>query len=119
MSIPIVNEPYKVTYLIEMYLGLRIGEALALRSTDINLHKNLISVNKTLTRDRNNKVIMGKATKTYAGVREVPIPTFIRNEIINQMILAEKNKELFLLYLLYSSFLVSLFTIYHYIIYLI
>lgn len=93
MSIPIVNEPYKVTYLIEMYLGLRIGEALALRSTDINLHKNLISVNKTLTRDRNNKVIMGKATKTYAGVREVPIPTFIRNEIITQMRLAEKNKD--------------------------
>lgn len=93
MSIPIVNEPYKVAYLIEMYLGLRIGEVLALRSNDINLHRNLISVNKTLTRDRNDKVIMGSATKTYAGVREVPIPTFIRNEIINQMRLAERNKD--------------------------
>lgn len=92
-SIPISSEPYKVAYLIEMYLGLRIGEVLALRSTDINLQKNLISVNKTLTRDRNNKVIMGKATKTYAGIREVPIPSFIKNEIISQMRLAEKNKD--------------------------
>lgn len=92
-NIPISSEPYKVAYLIEMYLGLRIGEVLALRSTDINLQKNLISVNKTLTRDRNNKVIMGKATKTYAGIREVPIPSFIKNDIISQMRLAEKNKD--------------------------
>ena len=84
MNVPITEEPYKVAYLIEMYLGLRIGEVLALRNTDINLNKNLISVNKTLTRDRNDKVIMGKATKTYAGIREVPIPSFIRNEIISQ-----------------------------------
>ena len=98
MNVPITEEPYKVAYLIEMYLGLRIGEVLALRNTDINLNKNLISVNKTLTRDRNDKVIMGKATKTYAGIREVPIPSFIRNEIISQMRLAETNrdKQLFL-----------------------
>lgn len=93
INIPIVEEPYKVAYLIEMYLGLRIGEVLALKSTDIDLHRNLIFVNKTLTRDRNDKVIMGKATKTYAGIREVPIPTFIRNEIITQMRLSEKNKD--------------------------
>lgn len=92
-NIPISNEPYKVAYLIELYLGLRIGEVLALRSTDVNLQKNLISVNKTLTRDRNNKVIMGKATKTYAGIREVPIPSFIKNDIISQMRLAENNKD--------------------------
>jgi len=93
INIPIAEEPYQVAYLIEMYLGLRIGEVLALKSTDIDLHRNLIFVNKTLTRDRNDKVIMGKATKTYAGIREVPIPTFIRNEIIMQMRLSEKNKD--------------------------
>lgn len=98
LSVPITDEPYKVAYLIEMYLGLRIGEVLALRNTDINLHKNLISVNKTLSTDKNHKVIMGDSTKTYAGIREVPIPSFIRNEIISQMRLAENNcdKQLFL-----------------------
>lgn len=98
MNVPITDEPYKVAYLIEMYLGLRIGEVLALRNTGINLHKNLISVNKTLSTDKNHKVIMGDSTKTYAGIREVPIPSFIRNEIISQMRLAENNrdKQLFL-----------------------
>lgn len=93
MNIPITDVPYKVAYLIEMYLGLRVGEILALQNTDIDLHRNLISVNKTLTLDKNKKVVMGDTTKTYAGLREVPIPAFIRNEIISQMRLAENNKD--------------------------
>ena len=76
-----------------MYLGLRIGEVLALKNSDINLHKNLVSVDKTLTTDINSKIVMRNATKTYAGIREVPIPLFIRKEIINQMQRAESNKD--------------------------
>ena len=77
MRVPVTDVPFKVAYLIEMYLGLRIGEVLALRNTDINLQKNLITVNKTLTTDKDHKVIMGNTTKTYAGIREVPIPVFM------------------------------------------
>lgn len=97
-SVSITNEPYKVAYLIEMYLGLRVGEALALRSTDINLHKNLISVTKTLSTDKEHKIIMKYLPKTFGGIREVPIPGFIRDEIICQMQIAEENrdKQLFL-----------------------
>lgn len=93
MSVPIIVEPFKVAYLMQMYCGLRIGEALALRSTDINLQKNLVYVTRTLTTDKNKKVIMGNTTKTYAGKREVPIPPFIRNDIITQMQIAENNKD--------------------------
>lgn len=93
MSIPVEIEPYKVAYLIETYLGLRIGETLALSSSDINLKRNTVSVNKTLTTDRNSKIIMKHLPKTYGGIRDIPIPQFIRNEIINQMILAEKHKD--------------------------
>ena len=93
MNTSITNEPYKVIYLIQMYLGLRIGETLALRSTDINLQKNLVSVNKTLTTDKNRKVVMSNSTKTYAGIREVPIPSFIKDEIVNQMIISKSNKD--------------------------
>lgn len=98
MNIPISNLPYKVAYLLQMYLGMRIGEVLALRNTDINLAKNLIKVDKTLSKDKNGKIIMKYLPKTYAGIREVPIPTFIKNEIINQMRLSENNldKQLFL-----------------------
>ena len=93
ISAPITEVPFKVLYLIQMYLGLRIGEALALRSTDINLHRNLITVDKTITTDKESKIIMKYLPKTYAGIREVPIPVFIRNEIINQMRLTENNKD--------------------------
>lgn len=93
MNIPIENEPYKVAYLIQMYLGLRIGEALALKTSDISLDKNLIHISRTLTFDKNHKLIMGEFPKTFAGIRDIPIPRFIREEIINQMRLAENHKE--------------------------
>lgn len=35
---------------------------------------------------------MGDTTKTYAGTRKVPIPEFIKNELVAQMKLAESNK---------------------------
>lgn len=93
MEVPIFEQPYKNVYLMQMYMGLRIGEACALRSTDINLQKNMITINKTLTTDRNNKVIMGKSPKTYAGIREIPIPLHIRASIIEQMEIAKNNKD--------------------------
>ena len=81
-----------------MYMGLRIGEALALRNGDIDLKRNLIDVNKTLTTDKNDKVTMGDTTKTYSGLRQVPIPRFIRNFLIEQMNIATNHmdKQLFL-----------------------
>lgn len=93
LNVPISEEPFKVIYLIQMYLGLRIGEVLALKNSDINLYKNLVSVNKTLTTDINSKIVIRNATKTYAGIREVPIPLFIRKEVLNQMQRAESNKD--------------------------
>ena len=41
---------------------------------------------------------MGDTTKTYAGIREVPIPEFIRDSIIEQMVIAKNNpdKQLFI-----------------------
>ena len=49
MNKTIEEEPYKNLFLLQMYCGLRVGEACALRNTDINLQKNLIKVDKTLT----------------------------------------------------------------------
>ncbi len=57
MNIPLENEPYKVAYLMQMYLGLRIGEALALKTSDINLSRNLIHISRTLTFDKLLKIL--------------------------------------------------------------
>ena len=85
--------PYKNCILLELYMGLRVGEALALQIGDINIQRNIISINKTLTTDIDNQICIGKTTKTYAGQRELPIPDFLRNYIIEQIEIAKNHKE--------------------------
>lgn len=89
----IEEEPYKNVYLIQMYMGLRVGEALAITNMDIDLRHNILKVDKTITLDKYDRRIVGNSTKTYAGIREIPIPEFIRYQIMEQMKLAEKHKE--------------------------
>ena len=87
---------YRNVFLIQMYMGLRVGEALALTTHDIDLKHKQINIHRTLTTDENNAVIMGNKTKTYAGTRIVPIPDFIYPYIVEQMQIAdnqENNKE--------------------------
>ena len=89
----ITDEPYKTAFLIEMYMGLRIGEVLALKKSNVDLMRNLIYVKNTMTRDGNGKRIIGDNPKTKAGIRQVPIPQNIRHEIIEQLKLAEVHKD--------------------------
>lgn len=85
--------PFKNAFLIQMYMGLRIGEVLALRTSDIDLRHNLLRVDKTLTSDKNEKVIIGDSTKTYSGIRDLPIPPFIQPFIIEQMEQGQENMD--------------------------
>ena len=85
--------PYKNAFLIQMYMGLRIGEVLALQKSDIDLKHNLLRVNKTLTTDINEKVIIGDTTKTYAGIRDLPIPPFMLPYIMEQMNQGRNNQD--------------------------
>ena len=87
------NFPYKNIYLIQMYVGLRIGEVLALQTSDINLRLKKINVNKTLTKNLKGKVVMGKTTKTYSGLRNVTIPYSLYPFILEQIEIAKKNRD--------------------------
>ena len=87
------DEPYKNVFLIQMYCGLRVGEALALKDVDIDLQKNLLSVNKTITTDKYGKAVIRNSTKTYSGIREIPIPEYIRSCLIEQMKIAKRNRD--------------------------
>lgn len=93
----IEKERYKNVFLIQMYMGLRISEALALNKNNIDFENKILYVNKTLTRDSNFKVIMGKHTKTYAGTRELPIPDILI-PIFQEQINAVDNEENLLFY---------------------
>ena len=66
-------DKYTDIFYVALYTGMRIGEILALTREDIDFNKNIISVNKTLTKDIKGKIIVGDTTKTSTGIREVPI----------------------------------------------
>ncbi len=82
---------YKNVYLIQMFMGLRVSEALALTTHDIDLKNKRLYVKRTLTKDEIGNTIMGTTTKTYAGKRVLPIPEYLINSIIEQMKIAEKQ----------------------------
>ena len=82
---------YKNVYLIQMFMGLRVGEVLALSMKDIDLVNKRMNVKRTLSKDEMGYTIMGKTTKTYAGKRVLPIPEFLVDHLLEQMTFAENQ----------------------------
>lgn len=74
---------YKLQYLLELYTGMRMGEILALTLDDIDADCDIIHVNKTLTKNENDKTILGETTKTYASTRDLHIEHFIIEMILS------------------------------------
>lgn len=87
----ISNCKYKNVYLIQMFMGLRVGEVLALSTSDIDLQNKRLNIKRTLTKDLEGHTIMGTSTKTYFGKRTLPIPDYLLSSIMEQMIIAEKQ----------------------------
>lgn len=65
------NHKYRNIILLALYTGMRIGEILALSRDNVNLKENTINIERTLTRDKNDKVILGSTTKTSKGKRTI------------------------------------------------
>ena len=76
---------------IALYTGMRIGEILALKREDIDFDNKQIFVNKTLTKNKDENFVVGDTTKTYTGIRTVPIISVLFN-----ILLKYKNTEGFL-----------------------
>ena len=88
--------PYRNIYLIQMFMGLRIGEVLALRQGDIDLRHNRIRISRTLTTLADGTITMSDSPKTEAGNREVPIVPQILPYIMEQIEVSknyENNKD--------------------------
>lgn len=80
------NHKYNNIILLCLYTGLRIGEVLALSRENINLKENTLTVERSLTRDKNDKVILGKTTKTKKGKRVIYLnknSKLLLNKILN------------------------------------
>lgn len=81
------DDTYKNIFLVALHTGMRIGEILALTPENIDFDKKLIHVTNTLTRDKNGRVVIGKTTKTYNSIRDIPITSILdpvlKDSIIN------------------------------------
>ncbi len=100
MQKSIIEEPYKNAFLIQMYMGLRIGEVLALKREDIDFKENVIHIKRTLKRAEKGRFYLGNTTKTPAGVRDIPIPKkiskYVKEQFDNSIENNNKNNLLFL-----------------------
>lgn len=86
-------DKYTNIFYIAIYTGMRIGEILALSHADVDLEKNIIHINKTLTKDINDKYVIGNSTKTSTGNRDIPITPLIKNILYDA--LNCKNEPIF------------------------
>lgn len=82
----IKGNPYKIIFLTALYTGLRQSELLALTWDDIDLEKNILSINKIakyqkiITKEGTgeNKIIV-QTPKSISSIRKVPIPQTLAN----------------------------------------
>lgn len=65
---------YTVQMKLMLLTGMRMGEINALDVNDVSLPFQIVNIRRTLTRDDDEHMIVGETTKTYAGIRKVPLP---------------------------------------------
>lgn len=92
-NLSIEDYQYKNVFLIQLYMGLRIGEVLALKESDIDLENKKIHIRRTLTENRARTKVMGNKTKTYSGYRIIPIPNIVYPYVKEQVEISKNNKD--------------------------
>ena len=65
---------YTVQMKLMLLTGMRMGKINALDVNDVSLPFRTINIRRTLTRDDDERMVVGETTKTYAGIRKVPLP---------------------------------------------
>lgn len=73
---------YKYIILLMLFTGMRIGEVLALKWS--NIKSNHIEIKQTLTRNENGIYVIGKTTKTSNSLRDIIITPIIQ-EILDEI----------------------------------
>lgn len=89
---------YHLQIFIEMYSGMRMGEINALRVKDIDINNNVIHVHSTVSRGVDSKPFVKDTTKTYAGLRDVPISKKLKPYLIEAVRRYQPNPEGLLFY---------------------
>lgn len=64
---------YTLQLLISLYSGMRMGEVNALKPENIDFKAGVIKVRSTVSRGADDKSFIKNGTKTYTGIRDIPI----------------------------------------------
>ncbi len=91
--ISICDNKHRNIILLCLYTGMRIGEALALNyKDDIDFDEMTITINKTITKDKNKKTIIG-TPRTKSGKRKIQITELIEPILKSALQSVVKNKH--------------------------
>lgn len=79
-------DDYTIVFYIAIYTGMRISEILALKREDIDFENKKIYVRKTLSHVDKGRILLENTTKTYAGMRDVPILNALYDKLLEYKI---------------------------------
>lgn len=88
------REPLRTMLLLSLFTGMRMGEICALSVEDYDTKKNIITVNKTITRDEKDRYVIGDTTKTEAGERKLTVTPAVAALLNAHLAKREKDKKL-------------------------
>lgn len=88
-------DPYNNIILMSLYTGMRIGEVLALSIDDFNFDEGYgsVSVNTTITKNKEGKTVLGNRTKTRNGMRTLVLTKESKEVALNAIKEMHKNKK--------------------------
>lgn len=72
-KVPKGRNDYRLQLLISLYSGMRMGEVNALKAENIDFKTGMIKVRSTVSRNADDKSFIKNGTKTYNGIRDIPI----------------------------------------------
>ena len=78
-----VNEFWKPLFILMFFSGIRVAEAAALKWNHVDLKNGLVKVRKNLVRLKGGRIVI-KKPKTESSIRDVKIPKFIVESLLEQ-----------------------------------
>ena len=89
--IPRNRNDYRLQLLIELFSGMRMGEVNALSPDNIDFKNKIVHVRSTVSRGLEYRDFIKDGTKTYTGIRDIPMNKMLEKYLLEAMKKMKKN----------------------------